>query len=122
MAEIVFEDKSGDAVTHAELREIIAQITTLTKQVQELIDEVRSFHAAFPRTEDGNIDTEGHRRYHQNLIAAANEQALFWKQLQRDVAKKGAIGLIFIVLALSFIGAAAFVGLDGDAIRVIRGK
>lgn len=39
-------------------------------------------------------DPEGHRRYHEAAIAAAEEQRDFWKKLKLELFKWGLIGFI----------------------------
>lgn len=80
-------------------------------QLAAILDEVRRLHGAFPRTEDGECDLEGHRRYHEAMIEAAREQAKFWRELRLDLAKKGLYAVIVFALLLMFAGALAKLGL-----------
>lgn len=94
----------------------------LEKKLDEILDELKALNAAFPKTEDGHIDSEGHRRYHEHLIEAAHAQTLFWNQMQLDVAKKGIWGLLTILIGLALIGAASFIGLDELVLDRIFGR
>lgn len=88
----------------------------------EILAELRTINCAFPKTKDGRIDSEGHRRYHEQLIESAEAQTLFWRQMQLDVAKKGIFGLFTIVLGLALVGAASFIGLDQAIINRVIGR
>jgi len=68
-------------------------------------------HNAFPRTEAGETDIEGHRKYHEAMIKSAEAQAEFWKELRLDIAKKGVWGLLIILVGLVMAGLAAKLGI-----------
>lgn len=85
-------------------------LEALDAQLKELLGEVRRFHGAFPRTDDGECDLDGHRKYHEALIVAANEQAEFWRDLRRDLAKKGAWSLLLLICGLILTGVMAKLG------------
>lgn len=77
----------------------------------EILDELKKLHGAFPRNEQGETDFEGHRRYHEAMIQAAEAQTRFWNELKLDVAKKGVWGILIIVCGLVLTGLAAKFGL-----------
>jgi len=95
----------GSCVTRDEARQI-------DDRLDEILSEVRKIHNAFPRTDGGDADFEGHRRYHEAMIRAANAQEKFWNELKLDVAKKGAWGLLVIVVGLAVLGLAAKLGIS----------
>lgn len=95
----------GSCVTRDEARQI-------DDRLDEILSEVRKIHNAFPRTDGGDADFEGHRRYHEAMIRAANAQEKFWKELKLDVAKKGVWGLLVIVVGLAVLGLAAKLGIS----------
>lgn len=76
-----------------------------------ILDEVKQIRGAFPKGGDGGVDYEGHRKYHEQLIRAAEAQTEFWNDLKREVAKKGIIAIIVIVCGLLWIGAQAKLGI-----------
>lgn len=63
--------------------------------------------SAFPRDRDGKVDFSGHREYHEQLMEAVKAEALFWKDLRKEILRKGIIGLIIICLGLLTVGALA---------------
>lgn len=85
-------------------------LENLDAQLKEILGEVRRIHGAFPRTEEGECDLEGHRKYHEALIEAAKEQAEFWRDLRRDLAKKGAWSLLLLICGLILTGVMAKLG------------
>lgn len=95
----------GECVTETRGREI-------DESLEEILIAVTKIHNAFPRTEGGDVDFEGHRRYHEAMIRAANAQEKFWNELKLDVAKKGVWGLLIIVLGLAVLGLAAKLGVS----------
>ena len=81
----------------------------------EITDELRGINTmlsrAFPRDAEGNIDIDGHRSYHENLILAAKAQARFWEEMRLDLAKKGMWGLLIIIIGLLIVGIQAKLGM-----------
>ena len=86
-------------------------LENLEAQLTEILGEVRRIHGAFPRTEAGECDLDGHRKYHEALIEAAKEQAEFWRDLRRDLAKKGAWSLLLLICGLILAGVMTKLGL-----------
>jgi len=82
----------------------------LDDRLEEILDEVKKIHGAFPRTDDGDTDFDGHRNYHEAMIKAANAQEAFWRELKLDIVKKGVWGLLIILCGLVLTGAAAKFG------------
>lgn len=77
-----------------------------------ILDEVKHMRAAFPKDEDGNVDYDGHRKYHESLIRAAEAQEAFWNDLKKEVIKKGIIGAMIIALGLVWLGFQAKLGIS----------
>ena len=67
--------------------------------------QIAEIMRAFP---DG---PDRHRAAHEAMIAAAQAQEQFWKDLRLDVAKKGVWGLMVIVCGLVIAGVAAKFGI-----------
>jgi len=93
----------GNCVTREEARQ-------LDDRLDEILAEVRKIHGAFPRTNEGETDFDGHRQYHEAMIRAAEAQAAFWNELKLDVVKKGVWGMLIILLGLIMAGLAAKLG------------
>lgn len=88
-----------------------ARIESLDESLEQILDAVKKIHNAFPRTLEGDVDFEGHRRYHEAMIRAAEAQATFWNELKLDIAKKGVWGLLIIVVGLALVGFGAKFGI-----------
>lgn len=73
----------------------------------ELLAEMRKINSAFAKTPDGEVDFDGHRRYHEQMIAAATAQEEFWRDLKLEVAKKGIWSLLVIICGLVVVGVSA---------------
>ena len=84
----------------------------IERKLDLILMELKKLEGAFPKDEAGDVDYEGHRKYHESLIRAAEAQAEFWNDLKREVAKKGIIALIVIVLGLLWLGAQAKLGIS----------
>ena len=76
-----------------------------------ILDEVRAMRGGFPRNDDGSVDYEGHRKYHESLIKAAEAQTEFWRELRLDIAKRGAWSLLTIICGLVVLGISAKFGI-----------
>lgn len=100
----MFTDDQGDRhETNEELG--------IEQKLDLILSEFKRFEGAFARDEDGSIDFDGHRRYHEAMIKAAEEQAEFWKDLKQEIIKKGIIAAIIILLGLIWIGVQTKFGL-----------
>lgn len=73
-------------------------------QLDEVLAELKAIKSAFPEDEYGNMDGTGHRRYHEEMIAAARAQTAFWNDLKNELVRKGLFGLLVIALGLMFTG------------------
>ncbi|MFM0432378.1 hypothetical protein PQQ75_25430 [Paraburkholderia aspalathi] len=65
------------------------------KKVDEAIRRIDDLHKAFP-----GGDWEGHRRYHETIIAKNEARANFYGDLRSELAKKG-VWAVIVVLALA---------------------
>jgi hypothetical protein len=86
------------------------QTSHIESQLDSIIATLNVITSAFPMV-DGKVDVEGHRKYHEAMIAAATEQAEFWRELKLDLAKKGTFALIIIVLGLIATGVLVKLGI-----------
>ena len=84
---------------------------TIEKKLDLILAEVKHMRSAFPKDAEGDVDYDGHRKYHEQLIATAKAQEDFWRDLKKDVAKKGIIGFIMLLCGLLWLGAQAKLGL-----------
>lgn len=85
----------------------------LDRRFDEVLDELRKINGAFARNADGSVDFDGHRKYHESMIAAAEAQTQFWNELKLEIAKKGIWGLLVIICGLVLVGLSAKLGLGG---------
>lgn len=83
----------------------------LDKRFDEVMDALQKMNGAFATNPDGTVDYAGHRRYHEEMIAAAKAQTEFWRELRLDIAKKGLWGLLIIVVGLVMVGVSAKLGI-----------
>jgi hypothetical protein len=96
-----------------EVRLSNADNSHLDKRFDEILMELRKINGAFARNPDGSTDFDGHRRYHESMIAAAEAQTQFWNELKLEIAKKGIWGLLVIICGLVLVGLSAKLGLGG---------
>lgn len=78
---------------------------SLSKKLDFLIREQQKFNGAFPQHEDGTPDFAGHRDYHEELIRAARAKTRFYNELRIDLAKKGVLFVLAVLLGLIVVGA-----------------
>jgi hypothetical protein len=83
----------------------------IDKRFDEVMDVLQKMNGAFATNPDGSVDYAGHRRYHEEMIAAAKAQTEFWRELRLDIAKKGLWGLLIIVVGLVMVGISAKFGI-----------
>lgn len=76
-----------------------------------ILVEVKHMRSAFPKNEDGEVDYDGHRKYHESLIRAAEAQEAFWTDLKKEIIKKGVLGALVIAIGLLWLGAQAKLGI-----------
>lgn len=77
-----------------------------SQKLTEIMAQIDRLYEAFP---DGNI--VGHRDYHSAKIKAAQAEERFWNELKLDLAKKGAWGILIVMLVLMGMGISAKFGL-----------
>lgn len=92
-------------MTRADLMRVIDE--RLEAEVQAV---TATIHRAFPRDESGDVDVDGHRKYHEQMMKAAEAQEEFWREMRLDIAKKGTWGLLVILLGLVLVGLQAKLG------------
>jgi hypothetical protein len=102
---------------HGRLVDLIDQRIALCKgdiatELHEMNQTLHSFSGAFPVV-DGGPDYTGHRSHHEGLIRAAKAQERFWDELRLDIAKKGAWGLLIILIGLVIFAIQVKLGLGG---------
>lgn len=85
--------------------------TSIDHKLDLILAEMHNLRSAFPKDDDGCVDYDGHRKYHEQLIKAAEAQTEFWRELRLEIAKKGAWSLLLVVLGLVSIGLLAKLGL-----------
>lgn len=111
MTEEIYTGEERRRLTFAEAHKI-------EDRLDEILGELKKMHGAFPRTDDGETDFDGHRRYHESMIKAAEAQTKFWEELRLDIAKKGVWALLTILVGLTITGLAVKFGLHhGVTIR-----
>lgn len=71
---------------------------SMEEKVDEALLLLEEVLEAFP---DGPLK---HRQAHEAWIAARRSEAEFWKELKLDIAKKGAWGLIIVIVGLLLVG------------------
>jgi len=86
------------------INELQRDLASLENLVTGLDKELKVIHKAFPRTSLGEIDADGHRHYHEQMIRAAREQEKFWSELRKDLTKKGLTAVLLIVIGLMITG------------------
>lgn len=100
----MFTDDQGD-------RHETNEESSIDHKLDLILDEMKKLEGAFAKNEDGSIDFEGHRKYHEAMIRAAEEQEKFWHDLKMEIMKKGIIAAIIILLGLLWIGVQTKFGL-----------
>jgi hypothetical protein len=100
----MFTDDKGDRLETPEEQSI-------EHKLDLILVEMRHVRAAFPKDEDGEVDYDGHRKYHESLIRAAEAQEAFWNDLKKELIKKGLLGAIVIAIGLLWLGAQAKLGI-----------
>jgi hypothetical protein len=83
----------------------------LGKKLDEIISVLDGLTGAFAKNADGSVDFDGHRRYHESMIRAANAQERFWIELKLEIAKKGVWGLLVVIVGLILVGVSTKLGL-----------
>lgn len=73
-------------------------------RVRKLEQRCEDYGQAFPSLNAGMPDLTGHRDYHERKIAATRAEEEFWRDLKMDIARKGVVGSIIIILGLISAG------------------
>jgi len=80
------------------------ELDKIQAMLAEISTDMKTVGKAFPRNSLGEIDADGHRTYHEALIRGAREQEQFWASLKTDLATKGLVAVIFVVIGLLITG------------------
>lgn len=83
---------------------------SIERKLDFIIDSLKRVEAGFPKNDDGTPDIEGHRKFHEAKMRAAEAEENFWRELKLDIAKKGVWGLLVIVMGLVLTGLAVKAG------------
>ena len=60
----------------------------------------KQFTQALPLRPDGTPDVDGHREFHAAMIDEKKARAQFYRELRAELAKKGLLGVLAIVVFL----------------------
>jgi hypothetical protein len=90
-------------------------LTHIEDQLDQALADLKIIKGAFPEDEFGNVDTLGHRRYHEEMISAAKAQTKFWEELRRDLIKKGLMWGLLAAIGLMATGLAVKTGITWNA-------
>lgn len=77
---------------------------SLERQLAEIKATLDRFAQAFPVDEYGNVDSAGHRQFHESKIAAAEAERVFWQELKLDLAKKGLYAILTVLVGFIIAG------------------
>lgn len=83
----------------------------IERKLDLILSEIKKLEGAFPKNEDGTADFEGHKRFHDTKIKAAEAEMKFWQELKLDLAKKGTWAVMLIVAGLIVLGLGAKLGI-----------
>lgn len=83
----------------------------IERKLDLILAEIKKLEGAFPKNEDGTADFEGHKRFHDTKIKAAEAEMKFWQELKLDLAKKGTWAVMLIVVGLIMLGLGAKLGI-----------
>jgi len=100
----MFTDDQGDR------KETSAEIS-IERKLDLILEQMNHMTGGFPRDKDGEVDYEGHRKYHEALIESAKAQTEFWQALKLDIAKRGAWAILTILCGLVVLGISAKFGI-----------
>jgi hypothetical protein len=84
----------------------------IERKLDMILAELKSMQGGFPKNEDGTVDYDGHRHYHEQLIKAKEAETEFWREMKLDIAKKGLWGLLVILCGLILTGLATKLNLQ----------
>lgn len=93
-------------MVHKPLSEIDVESMSDSQKLSVILHHLNRLYEAFP-----DEDVDGHCDYHAAKIRAAQAEERFWNELKLDLAKKGAWGLLIIVVGLIMVGLSAKLGL-----------
>jgi hypothetical protein len=82
----------------------MTDLELIKSQLGDIANRLDELHQAFP---DG---VQAHRAAHEAMIKAAVAQETFWNELKLEIAKKGIIGIIIILVGLVLAGISVKLG------------
>ncbi|KAF1043072.1 MAG: hypothetical protein GAK35_02392 [Herbaspirillum frisingense] len=75
-------------------QENVQHLDTNTAQLKEIKEQLEQLREGFP-----DNDPDGHRRYHEALIRAAEERRKFWGEWRAHIMKMGSVAVLgFLVV------------------------
>lgn len=83
----------------------------IERKLDLILSEIKKLEGAFPKNEDGTADFDGHKRFHDTKIKAAEAEMKFWQELKLDLAKKGTWAVMLVVAGLIMLGLGAKLGI-----------
>lgn len=78
-------------------------VSHVEQQLDKIIEQIDHLSGAFPMI-DGKVDVDGHRRYHESKIKAAEAEAKFWTEVRQESIKKGIWFTMVVVVGLIVVG------------------
>jgi hypothetical protein len=81
------------------------KLDEINLRLDKIVDQLNEINEAFP---DG---VHAHRMAHEAMIKAATAEESFWRELKLEIAKKGLIGLVIILVGLVLAGVSVKLGL-----------
>lgn len=82
----------------------------IDRRFDEVMAELKKVHGAFASDDAGDVDFEGHRKFHEEKVRAAKAEAEFWRELKLEIAKKGLWSLLVVICGLIVVGVSAKLG------------
>ncbi len=73
--------------------------------------KIRRIESSMPRDDVGDVDYEGHRRFHEEKVKALKAEEEFWQALKLEIVKKGVWSLLVILCGLVMLGLSVKLGI-----------
>ena len=83
----------------------MTDIEQIKSHLDEISRKLEEINQAFP---DG---VHAHRVAHEAMIKAATAEESFWREMKLEIAKKGLVGLVVILVGLVLAGVSVKLGL-----------
>lgn len=78
-------------------------VAHVEQQLDKIISQIDHLSGAFPVV-DGKVDVDGHRRYHEAKIKAAEAEAKFWSGMREEAIRKGIWFTLLVIAGLIVVG------------------